>query len=325
MTHVASVLTRAYGEPVETRRLRDWVRKGLLPPLQQQGMGRGKGKIYYWLQRTIIQQAGTVLELLKWRGRADLVPLQLWLLGFDIPIDRIRETLLTVLQNSIQAWTQGGDLEETDDLADALSGLAVKASTLRANAPSAMRRLSKATRENLAEVIFNLGFNPAFTLDNALLDELLQALQSSDQRQVEPSAPSQIEHKMWQQAIALIHVHFNRVHHRKVIARAPDALFGAVQEDFRSLLCALQEMMVMAVGNRSLGSSQYNIVGNLGLMIVPVLLSLREAEYAPWVDRGREILCTLSQPDILEAIHHHDFAVAQRLIDARDSRHQEMQ
>jgi hypothetical protein len=308
LAHVAAVLTRRYDTPVSARRVRDWVHKGFLPSLSQRGRGRGQGKSYFWEQRNIVQQAAAVFELLRWRGRTDLIPLQLWLLGYKVPISRVRATLLHVIERCITAWTQGVDAADTEELADVLSRLAVKASSLRGRSGSVALRMPRAVRESAAELMFNIGFNADFQPDHTMLSELFEGMRTVDQDQ------DAIALEWGQRIIQFIQVHFSRVHQRDVIARAPDAVFAEVQDDF----CLLCNALKPYFAHRSLWRSplKYNVVGKLGLMAIPMLLSMREAGYAPWIDYGRAVLSQFSRPAIQDAFERRDWEALQALFEA---------
>ena len=83
---------------VTSRRLTDWVAKGLLPPLQQQGRGRHRGAIYFWSQPDTLDQAATVCDLLSLKSRTEPALLALWLAGFRVDVGRVRRAWLTSLK-----------------------------------------------------------------------------------------------------------------------------------------------------------------------------------------------------------------------------------
>jgi hypothetical protein len=271
------------------------------------------------VQRNIVQQAATVFELLHWRGRTDLVPLQLWLLGYNIPISRVRSTLLYVMERRITAWTQGVDAADTDELEDALSELAVRASVLRGRSASVALDMPRAARASLIELLSNIGFNAAFQPDHTTLSELLQGIRTAhqvvnqDHAEAPVSADTMVS-KVWQPVILFAQVHLNRVHHRDVIARAPEALFAVVQDDFGLLRDVLGNVLARHGFLRS--PLKFNVVGNYGFMLIPVLLSLREAGYAPWIDYGRAVLSQFLRPALQDALARDDPEALEALLEA---------
>ena len=87
--HLIKVCTRL-GYPLSSRKLTDWVRKGLLPPLEQHGRGQGMGKEYFWPSRAVIAQTVVVSEYLSWTNRSDDTLLLTWFAGYSVPLDQVR-------------------------------------------------------------------------------------------------------------------------------------------------------------------------------------------------------------------------------------------
>ncbi|MHB9129873.1 MAG: hypothetical protein ACYDBB_02130 [Armatimonadota bacterium] len=99
------------GYPVTKRRMIDWIEKGLLPPQKSQGLGRGKGKLYYWSQPDILQHAMTTYELLEGYGRVKGAYLPLWLFGYTVPVKKVKDKLIEAL-----AWINDLSKENRDGL-----------------------------------------------------------------------------------------------------------------------------------------------------------------------------------------------------------------
>ena len=78
------------GYPISSRKLTDWVRKGLLPPLEQHGRGQGMGKEYFWPGQSVIAQAVVVSEYLSWTNRSDDALLLTWFAGYPVPLNQVR-------------------------------------------------------------------------------------------------------------------------------------------------------------------------------------------------------------------------------------------
>ena len=74
---------RLLGIDVSPRALTDWSQKGLLPPLQQHGLGQGKGSRQVWDQ-DVVDQVIATHSLLARYARADEALLGLWLSGYDV-------------------------------------------------------------------------------------------------------------------------------------------------------------------------------------------------------------------------------------------------
>jgi hypothetical protein len=84
----------ALGIDRDLRTLTDWRQKGLLPPLQRTGAGRGRGVKWYWSQ-DVLDQAIAADWLLERCRRADRTRLGLWLSGY--PVDA---------RDARRAWVQ---------------------------------------------------------------------------------------------------------------------------------------------------------------------------------------------------------------------------
>src|SRR4029453_5484394 len=87
------------GIPLSKRVLTDWRAKGYLPPLVAKGVGRGKGKTYFWSDANVIDRALLVDEILNCDYRGSKVHIILWLFGYEVPSGLIRDHLLNGLAN----------------------------------------------------------------------------------------------------------------------------------------------------------------------------------------------------------------------------------
>jgi hypothetical protein len=71
------------GIPRDLRTLTDWRQKGLLPPLQRTGSGRGRGVKWFWSE-DVLDQAIAVDWLISRSGRSADSLLGLWLSGYPV-------------------------------------------------------------------------------------------------------------------------------------------------------------------------------------------------------------------------------------------------
>src|ERR1700760_943882 len=88
------------GRPVTLTELVRWRKDGLLPPLAAHGLGKGRGRTYYWREPDIFPQARTAFDLLAKYGRTDAVTRMLWLSGFAVPLPRLRRAWLHQLRTT---------------------------------------------------------------------------------------------------------------------------------------------------------------------------------------------------------------------------------
>jgi hypothetical protein len=93
---VAELHRRGYGEMTE-RQIADWRRKELLPPFDVIGAGqgrqRGRARSSWSDGEAVLNQALWVRELLQIYGSVESIRLPLWVLGYPVPLKRVRETL----------------------------------------------------------------------------------------------------------------------------------------------------------------------------------------------------------------------------------------
>jgi len=85
------------GYPTGIRRLTDWRQKDLLPDLQSQGRGPGRGKFFYWDEPDILQQALLLADAFNNRVTVERAALLLAFAGFDVDAKRTRQLWLEQL------------------------------------------------------------------------------------------------------------------------------------------------------------------------------------------------------------------------------------
>jgi hypothetical protein len=78
------------GRPVTLAELVRWRKFGLLPRLASHGLGKAKGKSYYWREDNIVAQARAAYDALAAHGRPDCALSRLWLSGFAVPLPQLR-------------------------------------------------------------------------------------------------------------------------------------------------------------------------------------------------------------------------------------------
>lgn len=86
------------GMAVTSRTLTDWRTKGLLPPLQSKGLGKGRGAIRFWGNPEVITQAALVHQFLEKYAVADAALLKLWTAGYEVSNERAKECWLSYLR-----------------------------------------------------------------------------------------------------------------------------------------------------------------------------------------------------------------------------------
>ena len=76
-----------------SRTITYWIEKGLLPSLEPGGRGKGggRGKLYYWAQNDILEQALLVHRILSVTHMPQSALWVLWFSGFNVPTKKIKE------------------------------------------------------------------------------------------------------------------------------------------------------------------------------------------------------------------------------------------
>ena len=95
LLEVLNAEARSLGSPsITDRMLRDWILEDLFPGPTEKGLGRGSGSEWRYSPAAL----KAALEVVKLKAsdpkrRNTVLRIRLWLLGFDVPIDRIAEDL----------------------------------------------------------------------------------------------------------------------------------------------------------------------------------------------------------------------------------------
>lgn len=142
------------GVELEPRTLTSWRAKGLLPPLSDRGVGRGKGKTYSWAYPDVLSQALATQALLDRRSRADSALLGLWLCGYPVSSVRARELWLERLIAVKDEVARAAD--KAGSAGDYLATLSARTSS-RLNEPAGVTRAD-------IEAVISACLNPVYDL-----------------------------------------------------------------------------------------------------------------------------------------------------------------
>lgn len=150
---------------VSKRTLTDWRENDVLPPFDLIGAGRGKGRgreCSSWCNdRLVVNQALWVRKLLKTYGSFESCHLPLWMLGYPVPLSRVRETLskpLREMTHAIQSEARlAGSIEDIID--DAAFKYCKDMKRLKSDAMEAPKET--------VEAFINILFNQDYDLNDA--------------------------------------------------------------------------------------------------------------------------------------------------------------
>lgn len=157
---VGELCKRGYSR-ITTRTLTDWRQNGVLPPFDIAGPGRGKGRgrsFSSWSQRElVINQAQWVEHLLTIYRMFEDCHVPLWMLGYPVPLERVRRSLYAPLhelmvQLEAEASTPG-NLEDTID--DAIFSYCARIN----KGESEFLQVPKESIEAILNVVFNCEYD----------------------------------------------------------------------------------------------------------------------------------------------------------------------
>lgn len=171
---VAELHERGYHD-VTVRRVADWRRKDLLPPFDARGGGRGQRRgreCSSWADGAlVIDQAQWICELLQLDRSFEGLYLPLWMLGYPVPLARVRRALsepLDAVVGSMEAEAgSSGELE--DIIGDAAYSHAKEFESARVE----VLQIPQDSLEAFLNVLLNQGYN----LSDAAFEFGVEALQ----------------------------------------------------------------------------------------------------------------------------------------------------
>lgn len=193
---VEALHERGYSD-VTLRQVTDWRSRHLLPTFDLEGisLGRAQGrKKSQWSNGAlIIEQSVWIIELLNLFGDYTHVYIPLWLLGYPVHLERLREALSRPLQRTISGiqkdCTSDRNLEDVlNDDAHTLAARLEKQDTPALRVPA-----------DAIDLILNLFINPEYDLTDLGAFEAFQLWQAECQRlqaswsQSQPVAADSIE------------------------------------------------------------------------------------------------------------------------------------
>lgn len=163
------------GYPMTPRRLTDWVRRGLLPPMTRsaRGPGDGPGAMYYWPDHQVLLRAATLCECLSLRHRTESATLLTWFCGFPYPIGPMRLRWATWQADRLRRTVKYlvGDEPAHVTPADLAEPAAQEEFRSRAG-----RRLGLRALTVLERTRFDSGYHPAESLSDLDADAVKRAL-----------------------------------------------------------------------------------------------------------------------------------------------------
>lgn len=254
--------------PMTKRRLIDWMQKGLLPPLEKHGLGKGKGSVNYWSHPGILGQAITVCELLAWYGRVDGIILILWLAGYDVPEEIVRKKLLDYLDKLIDKVNNppaGVHIE--DHRSDLIYNLLD-------NPVHGYSNLYE-----IIEVILKCFFNEDYDISKIDYSELSMNYEDGSESQYDKYAATLIQNNAH---VIRKYLTFEKL--RAVIAKSSDEEIKTVHQDIISLVQSFRNFMSIMMNRDDAKVYERGMINAFGYWIALVIFSFRHYGHGKIVD-----------------------------------------
>lgn len=298
------------GYPMTQRRLTDWVRRGLLPPMTRSAHSRGggRGAVYYWPDRQVLLRAVTVCESLSLRHRTDSAMLLTWFCGFPYPIGPMRRRWAAWQAEKLRRTAEylfGGEADNVtpSDLAEPAAQEEFRS--------RAGRRLGLRALTVLERARFDPGYRPAESLSDLDADALKKAVLSGGQSDVGPLPLITAAHlgqllTAYQQSLAAGTLP-DRLHD------LPEDILLAARQDFELVASPLLALLLEALDSprasfRHSAHTTLSILPRLGILLgesfVLADIAARTHGLADALDETRRLIERFwATPGIAEALH----------------------
>ena len=283
------------GIPLNKRVLTDWRAKAFLPALEVRGLGKGKGKIYFWSDPKIIDRALLVDEALRSDFRGSKMLLVLWLFGYEMPTALIREHLLNGLQKF--AKMARGERQERGAIEEHIDDLTAKYYKVASKYPQL--ELPKDMRPAAMEMVLNVFVNPTYNLnDGPFEDGVLASLEAESKgpskaggafRNLSDSDRVKNTEAMWR----FVHEHFSLNHVQAALEAATDDRLRQVQADINLLFDFFGQLSAGKPEIEKLRELRVQAGYSLGMLLTIVDLTLRHQELGYLIDDGLSRLANL--------------------------------
>jgi hypothetical protein len=286
-TALVAELQRLGYTSVSVRTIQEWRRRELLPDFDQKGQGLGQGagrRPSVWIDgRAVIERAAWVSDLIRVYGRMESAYLPLWMLGYLVPLKRVRKALRQPIVDLDQAMRREmktkGDLDIEDVIDDAL--FEAERKILKDNSSASLDQLT---------AVYNLLFNPKYDPEKGVFDECAPR---DEAREGQAHIPNQDQTWNLFQHASFIKEHLS-------FERIKETLRNCTVEDLKIIerdLGILREIvfhigrMVKAMASAVPAeftkgfTNEWHALFFVGRMCILADLSLRRSGHGDWVDK----------------------------------------
>ncbi len=279
--------------------------EGFLPPLKRRTQPGTNKPHYVWEEDDFDQ----IVEVYDWwdyyEGNREPLARVLWLQGYAVPLDQLRDPYLPVIEMLQQQLTHGQT--ELDDILDAVSKAVVRWSRKFRFSPKLASERKKVGVEQMERIIEPIFVALAVPEQVEPTFELIQPFLSDTEETSEGSTDPDEDFLTKTQMIASILRDILTLHNlREVLETATHEQWEQAREDYL-VLCELLGKFVRQTTRPEHLESLEELAVNLRLtgavwLIVP-LLSTRCRGHGHWIDEGFDkIQEFLDSPSFLELV-----------------------
>lgn len=285
---------RGYADATH-RQIVDWRSRGILPPFDLKGAGRGRssGRAHSrWADADLImEQAIWTLELLNLYGNYSQVYIPLWLLGYSIEPHHIRQALSAPLERTISNVERECSSER--NMEDVLSDTA---HSLTARLKQEQFPVCDVTQDAM-DLILNVFMNPNYDMTDTDAFGALQSwlqhcersemFQSIARKETDPNQPSTLNSGVRQ--VLLIQKHLSLPEIKRAVDECGDDEILVVEHDLESLrhvVCMVERLLSAELPGDLIVPLDmvWRFVLGLGRVMVCIDLSLRKQGFGKDID-----------------------------------------
>ncbi len=294
------------------RQMTELRKEGFLPPLRRETQPGTNKPLYVW-NETDIQQIADVYDWWSYSGgdRATLA-LALWLKGYEVPLDVLRHTYITIIEAYIQMLTRGKT--DPDDIFDEVSKVVVVWMRKLKYTPGLTdQRKKMRTEQNVSmeqmeilteKVLGALAVPDQEVATEGIYSSLLGARESQD-ASIDYAEDDDIFIRAEDVAVILRNI-LALPHMREAIITATPEQWQQARKDYLSF-CHVLSVIVERMpgkGEESFPESfLMNMKINSAVWLIAPLLSTRYRGYGQWIDMAFEKIHEfLADPTIQERI-----------------------
>ena len=167
---------------ISIRTIEEWRRRELLPEFDQKGRGLGRGagrEPSIWLDgELVVERAAWVSDLIRVYGRMDDAYFPLWMLGYSVRMELIKEALEQPLEEIGESLQEEMKAEEDLGFEDFIDGAVYEACQNARKSGLGAYRISQV----MMSVAYNLFFNPEYDLNDEPFRRAVEAFRLREAR-----------------------------------------------------------------------------------------------------------------------------------------------